>query len=90
MRKEDSDNRLGDIIKAARLSKGWTQSRLAETLEITPRYLKYIESNGRSPSLNLLERIVLELDIPSDKIFRSENEREPPQIYVLRGGKLPG
>jgi transcriptional regulator with XRE-family HTH domain len=90
MRKEQFDNRLGETVKSARLAKGWTQAQLSETLGITPRYLKYIENGGRKPSLNLLERIIGELDIPSDKFFQPKNEISQPKIYILQGVKSPG
>jgi transcriptional regulator with XRE-family HTH domain len=90
--KEQLDNRLGDTIKAARQDKGLTQAQLCVMLKITPRYLKYIENDGRKPSMELLERLVKELDIPLDKIFRDSHVHVDAEnkLYILRGGKRPG
>ena len=68
-----SDN-FGSVVKSARQAKGLTQSQLAESLKITPRYLKAIENSGRKPSYDLLVRIIRELEIPADTIFYPESE----------------
>ena len=60
---------LGDTIKTSRILKGMTQPQLAGILGISTRYLKLIENDGRKPSYKLLARIVVELEIPSDRIF---------------------
>jgi transcriptional regulator with XRE-family HTH domain len=88
--KDQPDNYLGKAIKAARQSKGFTQSCLAGLLKITPRYLKYIENGGRKPSLKLLERIIQELDIPSEEVFHTNHECTGSKLYILWGGKRPG
>ena len=77
---------LGVVIKSARKATGMTQSQLAEKLSISTRYLKGIENSGRKPSYDLLVRIVFELDISADMIFRSEyiEEKTSPQIIVFR------
>jgi len=65
---------FGSVVKSARQAKGLTQSQLAESLNITPRYLKAIENSGRKPSYDLLVRIIRELEIPADEIFYPESE----------------
>ena len=60
------------MIKSARQSKQLTQSKLAEILGITTRYLKAIENSGRIPSYNLFVRIVHELDISAVTIHYPE------------------
>jgi transcriptional regulator with XRE-family HTH domain len=76
------NNNFGDIVKAARQAKGLTQSQLADTLEITTRYLKAIENSGSKPSYGLLVRIVRELEIPSDAIFYPEHENDKSAVKV--------
>jgi transcriptional regulator with XRE-family HTH domain len=88
--KEQIDNRLGDSIKTARQAKGWTQVLLAETLKISPRYLKAIENSGRKPSYDLLNRIFSTLDIPTDAVFHPESKRPPAKLYILQGSRKPG
>jgi transcriptional regulator with XRE-family HTH domain len=79
--KEQTDNRLGNAIKSARQSKGWTQSHLADLLSVTTRYLKAIENSGRKPSYALLIRIVRELDISADTFFYPESGKVTTRIF---------
>ena len=69
MRKKVFNSCLGDNIKAARYEKSMTQIELADRLEITPRYLKAIENDGKKPSYDLLKMIVNELNIQCDDVF---------------------
>ena len=69
MQNANNTDYFGFVVKAARKKKDLTQSRLAEKLSISTRYLKAIENSGRKPSYGLLVRIVNELDIQTDAIF---------------------
>ena len=69
MQNTNNTDYFGFVVKAARKKKDLTQSRLAEKLSISTRYLKAIENSGRKPSYGLLVRIVNELDIQTDAIF---------------------
>ena len=71
---------LGLAIKDAREKKGWTQEYLAQLLDRTPRSIMYMENRGQHPSLNVLFKIVMLLDISIDQFFfpakcNGENER---------------
>ena len=72
MQRNCSSNPLGLAVKNKRKAKGLTQSQFALQLSISTRYLKAIENNGQKPGYNLLIKIVGELDISTDAIFRSE------------------
>lgn len=61
--------KLGGVVKAARLEKHFTQKQLAERLSITPHYIMSIERRKKIPSSELLFRIIRELDISADTIF---------------------
>jgi transcriptional regulator with XRE-family HTH domain len=76
-------DRLGSVIKTARLENTITQLQLAERLNITPRYLKAIENSGRKPSYDLLVRIVRELGIAADDVFYPEDSQQTAKIYKL-------
>jgi len=65
-------DRLGNILKDARITKGLTREKLAEKMNITPRYLMSIENENKKPSYNLLLRLIRELGISSDMIFYPE------------------
>ena len=76
-------DRLGSILKAARKAKGLTREQLAETTNITPRYLMSIENENKKPSYDLLFRLVRELGISSDTIFFPELESKSSELEQL-------
>ena len=74
-------DKLGKVIKAARLEKHLTQKQLAGRLSITSHYLMSIENKKQIPSCDLLFHIIRELEIPADSIFYPEY----PHDHVLMG-----
>jgi transcriptional regulator with XRE-family HTH domain len=77
MQGNNSPDRFGGAVKAARIAKGMTQTQLTEVLGITPRYLKAIENSGKKPSYDLLSRIIHELDMSADEVFYPEDVKKP-------------
>lgn len=79
---------LGTAIKAARKNKKLTQLELSEELGITPRHLQAIENENKTPSYNLLSKMLSYLNIPADSIINStESELTPEQeqlLYLIR------
>jgi len=63
---------LGFAVKHARKAKGMTQVQLADSLSISARHLKAIESNNKKPSCGLLIKIMRILEIPSDIVHFME------------------
>ncbi|MGO5050985.1 helix-turn-helix domain-containing protein [Lachnospiraceae bacterium LCP25S3_G4] len=58
---------LGQAIKKARESKGWTREQVAGMLNIVPRYIQSIENEGQHPSLQVLYRLVTLYNISIDE-----------------------
>ena len=79
---------LGTAIKAERKNKKLTQLELSEELGITPRHLQAIENENKTPSYNLLSRMLSYLNIPADSIINStESELTLEQeqlLYLIR------
>lgn len=65
-------DRLGAVIKSARKAKGLTREQLAETINISPRYLMSIENKNRKPRYNILFKLIRELNVSADTIFYPE------------------
>ena len=65
----ENDRRLGKKIKQLRKKGGLTQEQLAEEVRVTPKYIQYIESTKRIPSLKLLYRIAKALKIKVRDLF---------------------
>lgn len=77
-------DKLGSVIKAARLEKHFTQMQLAKRLSISPHYLKAIENKKKIPSCDLLFYIIRELEISADTIFYPEFNQDNKLIEKLR------
>lgn len=65
----ENDKRLGKRIKQLRKKGKLTQEQLAEMVKVTPKYIQYIESAKRIPSLKLLYRIAKALNIKTKELF---------------------
>ena len=77
-------DKLGSVIKSARLEKYLTQRQLAERLSITPHYLMSIENKRQIPSCDLLFRIIRELEISADTVFYPEYKRDNALVKKLQ------
>lgn len=64
-----NDRRLGKTIKRFRRKKKLTQEQLAEKVKVTPKYIQYLESARRRPSLKLLYRIAKALGVKVKDLF---------------------
>jgi len=73
---DESIDRLGIVIKTARLHAGMSRKELAKMVHISARHLSSIENSNDKPSYELLRRIIRALLIPSDQIFFPETEHE--------------
>lgn len=55
--KETLKHRLGRNLRALRVSRGLTQEKLAEDLDVTPRYLAGIERGERNLTLDSIDAL---------------------------------
>ncbi|MDO5116618.1 MAG: helix-turn-helix transcriptional regulator [Synergistaceae bacterium] len=67
---------LGDKIKEFRSAKGWTQSVLAEKLDVSVGYISEIETGRRTPSLATLVTIIKLLDCSPNDIFEFSSKTD--------------
>lgn len=49
---------FGRAIKEARENMGWTRERLAQEVDLAPRYIMSIENNGQHPSFQVFYDLV--------------------------------
>lgn len=84
----DTTSNLGAAIKAARKHKQLTQLELSEELGITPRHLQAIENENKTPSYDLLFRMLAYLNIPADSILNSTKsdltQEQEQLLYLIR------
>ena len=82
----DDRKLLGKRIKSLRKSKGHTQERLAEIIDINAKYLAGIERGEANPTLSLLQRLSTGLEIPLSELlselfqYRPEEGLQPAQL----------
>lgn len=60
---------FGHEVKNARKKIHLTQSALAESINISTRYLQAIENEGKMPDYAILGCILYRLEIPIERIF---------------------
>lgn len=81
---------LGNKLKTARISKGYTQQALAERIDIADMYLSEIERGVKTPSLNIFIKMIKELDVSADYILRDEIPSGKDFVYDEITRKLEG
>jgi transcriptional regulator with XRE-family HTH domain len=65
-------NELGNAIRNARMEKKLTQEKLAEIINISPVHIKQIEAGTRMPSVEVLYKISVTLNLSVDDVFFPE------------------
>lgn len=66
---QDKPEKFSDVIKDFRARANLTVEKVAEQADITERYLYRIENEDKTPSFDVLGRLVRTLSIPGDYIF---------------------
>jgi transcriptional regulator with XRE-family HTH domain len=64
---------LASNIKARRKSLGLTQEKLEEKVDTAPTYINMIESERRTPSFKMIERIAEVLRVDAPELFAMKN-----------------
>ena len=83
--------RLGPIVREARIARGWSQERLAETAGLDRSYVGEIERGRVSPTLLTLEKLATALPLSaSELISRCEQLRSAPDSSQNSGLPLAG
>ncbi|MCE7794256.1 helix-turn-helix domain-containing protein [Salipaludibacillus sp. CUR1] len=68
---------LGDMIRHRRKEKGLTLSELSRKTGVSKSYLSYLERNmKKNPSIEIVKRIFLTLDLPLTPLFYQETAAE--------------
>ncbi len=62
--------KFGRNLASIRKSKGMTQERLAELVEVHRTYIGFIEQGKRNPSISNIYRIASKLDVPLRDLFK--------------------
>ena len=77
---ESLKRRLGRNLRALRIARGLTQEKLAEQLNVTPRYLAGIERGERNLTLDSIESLAVQLEVAALSLLVgtvSEQDAQP-------------
>ena len=80
---------FGQRLAAARRSRGWSQTKLAEKLDTTQKVIDYYERRAANPSLAFIQRAANVLEVSAAELVGtgSNNTRSrpgPPPALALR------
>lgn len=84
---------LAARLIALRKERGLTQQQMADSIGIHVNSLKKYESGQAQPSLNVLKKIALALNVSTDFLLFEEHERGPSDELALQFeavSQLPG
>lgn len=68
---------MKNVVRELREARGWTQSDLAEHLDVSRQTVHSIEKGRYSPSLPLAFKIARLFGHPIEEVFSDETESEP-------------
>lgn len=71
---------LGRRIRELRKGHGFSQEKLAEAVDVDPRYISRIELGKSLPSLDLLQRIATAVDVDTRELFEFEHFTTQPLV----------
>jgi len=60
---------LGEVLREARVAKGFGLRAFARKLEVTPSYLSDIENDRRVPSEDVMSRLASALELDLDRLM---------------------
>ena len=65
---------MGQAIKQARISRGWTREQLAQEVDLAPRYIMSLENNGQHPSFQVFITLMTLFNISVDQFLFPDKE----------------
>jgi transcriptional regulator with XRE-family HTH domain len=75
-------------LRRLRVTRGLSQERLAYDAEVDRSYVGGLEREEENPTVDLLDRLALTLEIPIGELFKEPRKNaSPPE--PLRGGRRP-
>jgi len=74
---------LGKQIKKLRVSRGYTQEKLSEMLDISQRALSSIEKGDNFVTAETLDKILSAFDITAEDLFATNSQKESFELIEL-------
>ena len=76
-------DKLGERMKSARESRGYTREQLSERSGVSERYIVAIENEGSVPKIPVLNDLLRGLGLSANFIFYPEQDIDDPQLDHL-------
>lgn len=80
---KDVNVTLGERVKLARNSNKITREKLAEMIDVSPRFLAEVEAGKVGVSLQTLKNLSLALSTTTDYLLGLENENKLGQLEII-------
>lgn len=81
---KDINVTLGERIKRIRNTNKLTREKLAELIEVSPRFLAEVEAGKVGVSLQTLKNISIALSVSTDYLLGLEGENQRTQTQILQ------
>lgn len=72
--------RIGRMIRKARINLNMTQEQLSEEIDVTPAFVGHIERAERAASLTTIVKLAIRLNLSLDELFGLEALPESDEI----------
>ncbi len=83
----EADARVGAVVRAERLRRGWSLGKLAEQAMISTGMLSQIERGLATPSLRTLRLLAGALDVPITQFFEGDNVPPTANPFIVRANE---
>ena len=81
---KDINVTLGERVKLVRNANKLTREKLAETIEVSPRFIAEVEAGKVGVSLQTLKNLSAALSVSTDYLLGLDNENKPTHSQILQ------
>lgn len=71
---------LGKKIKYMRLTRGYTQEKLSELIDISQKALSSIETGENFVTAETLDKLMSALEVTAQELFSTDNVKDPKEL----------
>lgn len=82
---EGDFTRLGNAMRNARKSRGFTQERLSDVSGVSVRHIAKIEKGVINPSFDILEKLITALGTSFDAFYNPASDKEAAELQEIVG-----
>lgn len=80
---EGDFSKLGNAMRSARKSRGFTQERLSDVSGVSVRHIAKIEKGVINPSFDILEKLIKALGTSFDAFYNPETDKEAAELQEI-------